>query len=283
MNGIGALVITRNEERTIQACLESLDFCDERVVVDSFSHDATIELASPLADRIYQRSFRSYGEQKNWGMDQLSTPWVLILDADERIPAELAQEMIDRTRSGAADGFWIYRRNFFFGRPVLGGGWGRDRVLRLFRRGAGRYDLRMVHEEVHMDVGATTASLSARLDHHSYLEWPSTFDRLLSYSTRSASDRIAEGRRATTLRLLFAPGIRFFKQYLVQGGLRDGIRGFVTCGLGGVTVFLRLAKMRLGEIEPAVVGAAPGGELRLRTVKGPPPSSEGFQSGEGVS
>ena len=86
---ISAVMPVYNEERMIEGCLESLDFCDERVVVDSFSDDATVERAMPLADRIYQRSFLAYGDQKNWGLSQLTTPWALVLDADGFLRAAL--------------------------------------------------------------------------------------------------------------------------------------------------------------------------------------------------
>ena len=112
---IGAIVITRNEASNIEACLASLDFCDSRMVVDSFSSDDTVERACPLADLVVRRDFLNHAEQKNWAIDQLATEWVFILDADERVPAGLAAEIRRCVDGGRHDGWWIRRSNWFFG------------------------------------------------------------------------------------------------------------------------------------------------------------------------
>ncbi len=272
MNGIGALVIARNEQEAIVDCLRSLAFCDERVLVDSFSTDATVERALPLADRVYRRTFVAYGEQKNWGLRQLTTPWALVVDADERVPQALAEELVRLAKACARHGYWIRRRNVFFGRVVHGAGWGRDRVLRFFLRERGAYDERAVHEEVCLRPGSRAGTCRGRLEHLSYADWDSTFERLLSYSTRGAADAAAAGRSARPWRLSLAPSARFLRQYVLQLGARDGVHGLVLCGLSGIGVFLRLAKLRLGEIEVRAVGpqGSAQGALRVETVKGPP-------------
>lgn len=271
MTGIGALVITRNEARGIEACLRSLAFCDQRVLVDSFSEDDTVARAMPLADAIYQRTFTAWGEQKNWGLDQLTTPWALVVDADERVPLELAGELVELARRGDADGYWIFRRNRFFGRTMRGAGWSRDRVLRFFRRELGRYDARAVHEEVVLTPGARAGTCAQRLDHHSYNDWEETFQRLTLYSTRGAADAAAAGKGAPLGKLVGGPPARFVRQYLAQAGFRDGVHGLVLCGLGGVGTFLKLAKLRLGETQLQPVGAAGDGGRRLVVAKGPAP------------
>ncbi|HKI83870.1 MAG TPA: glycosyltransferase family 2 protein, partial [Candidatus Krumholzibacteria bacterium] len=248
MSSIGAIVITRNEERNIQQCLKSLEFCAERVVVDSFSEDNTVQYALSYADKIYRRRFTSWGEQKNWALDQLDTDWALIVDADERVGISLAREIQEAVDSGRSDAFWIRRRNFFFGRPIRGAGWNRDRVLRLLRLDAGRYDHRQVHEEIRLRPGKRCGELEHRLDHFSYEDWSSAFDRMLLYSSRGAADALASGKSASVGRLAFAPGLRFWKQYLLQGGFRDGVHGLILCGLSASQLFLKLAKMRLGEV-----------------------------------
>lgn len=268
MNRLGAVVITRNEEKDIAACLEHLQFCDQRVVVDAFSEDGTVERARPLAERIYRRSFLSWGEQKNWALSQLDTEWALIVDADEWVGADLRQEILAAVERAEHEAYWIRRRNFFFGREIRGAGWGRDRVLRLLKVGAGRYDDRLVHEEIRLKEGVRVGELQARLDHFSYQEWPSTFERMLRYSSRGAADAYAAGKTAPAWKMVLGPSARFWKQYLLQGGYRDGVHGLILCGLSASQYFLKLAKLRLGEW-PVVAGA--DGPAKVEIVQGPPP------------
>lgn len=274
MNRLGAVVITRNEERNIGACLRSLEFCDERVLVDSFSEDATVATARPLAQKIYRRAFTSWGEQKNWALSQLESEWALVVDADERVSDELREEILQVAARGERDAYWIWRRNYFFGKPIRGAGWGRDRVLRLLRLGAGWYDHRLVHEEIRLKEGRSAGELLHRLDHFSYENWPSTFERMLSYSSRGAADAHAAGKTAPAWKLVFGPSMRFWKQYLVQGGFRDGTHGLILCGLSASQLFLKLAKLRLGEI-PIVT--RPDGPVKVEVVQGPRPRASEWE------
>lgn len=271
---IGAVVITRNEAANIRACLESLAFCDERVVVDSWSTDSTVEIARELAEHVYRRDFVHHAEQKNWAAGQLDTDWVLVLDADERIGEDLAAELQQCARSTAHDGWWIYRRNAFFGRFIRGAGWGRDRVLRLYRRGRGRYDDRLVHEEVSLVEGATAGRCHHRIDHYSYADWDSTFERLLSYSKSGAAERARRGHRGSVGALLLKPPARFFRQYFLDLGFRDGIHGLVLCQWSAIGVFLREARLLLGETGNEVVNPGPIADPRVECVQGRPPRAQ---------
>ncbi|HKI83498.1 MAG TPA: hypothetical protein VKA63_04100, partial [Candidatus Krumholzibacteria bacterium] len=117
-----------------------------------------------------------------------------------------------------------------------------------------------------------------RLDHFSYEDWSSTFGRMLLYSSRGAADALASGKSASTGRLAFAPGLRFWKQYLLQGGFRDGVHGLILCGLSASQLFLKLAKMRLGEV-PAP--PASGGSPEVEIVQGPSPRAMTTSNGGG--
>jgi len=264
---IGAVVITRNEERDLAACLESLAFCDERLVVDSFSTDATARIACEQAERVVQRDFTTHAEQKNWALAQLDTPWILIVDADERVPAALASELRELAEHAEHDGYWIRRRTWFFGRAIRGAGWQRDRVLRFLRREAGEYPPRAVHEEIELYDGRPAGACRHRLEHHSYRDWDRAFARLLSYSSRAAADRVGRGR-PTPAKVFFSPLARFGRQYLLQGGFRDGLHGFVLCGFSAIGVFLRWAKLAIGEVDiPG--GRGQDGPARVEVLKGP--------------
>ena len=269
--GIGAIVITRYEESQIVGCLRSLSFCDERIVVDSFSEDGTVERSRPLAEHIYRRTFIHHAEQKNWALRQAKSDWVLIVDADERVPPELARELVEKAANGSRDGYWLRRQNSFFGRRILGAGWGRDRVLRFLRRDAGIYAAQYLHEEIRLHEGRRAGTCRHPLEHHSYRDWPSTFERFLSYSTRGARDR--EGRRVRTSpwRVARKPLGRFLRQYLLQGGWRDGMHGYVLCAWSAAGVFVREAKLLLGETQAELLGAGHGGEIRVETIQGRTP------------
>jgi len=179
MASIGALVITHDEAANIVDCLECLDFCDERVVVDSFSEDDTVVRAEALADRIFHREFVDHAEQKNWGMSQLDTDWILLIDADERVSSDLGRELESLAEDGDRDAYWLRRENAFFGRWIRGAGWRRDRVLRFLRNGAGHYPAARLHEEIQVDEGRSVGECRHRLWHYSYDAWSPTFERLL--------------------------------------------------------------------------------------------------------
>jgi glycosyltransferase involved in cell wall biosynthesis len=265
---IGAVVITRNESANIGPCLDSVAFCDERVVVDSFSTDDTVDRACEKAEHVYRREFIHHAEQKNWAVGQLDTDWVFVIDADERVPSELAREIRAKMENQTHAGWWIYRRNAFFGRFIRGAGWDRDRVLRLYRRDRGRYDDRFVHEEVSLDPGSTAGSCEHRLLHFSYTEWESTFERLLSYSRSGARQRARRGYRGSVgAVLLKAPG-RFLRQYFLDAGWRDGLHGLVLCQWSALGVFLREARLLLGDFGNENVNRGPDRAPRVECVQG---------------
>jgi hypothetical protein len=222
-----------------------------------------------------QRSFVNHSDQKNFGIAQLATEWIIIVDADERVSAPLAAEILQRVRSADTDdgydGFWLYRSNHFFGRAISGAGWRRDRVLRLFRRDKGYHPEKLLHEEARLVEGARIGRCLQRLEHFSYESWNSTFARLLSYSSRGAAERARRGRRSSPWRVATRPAARFCRQYLLQGGWREGLHGYVLCTWSAIGVFMREAKLVLDEISVPVVGGGSLEEIRVEVVKGPPP------------
>jgi glycosyltransferase involved in cell wall biosynthesis len=151
MMSIAAVVITKDEERNIGPCLESLRWTDEIIVVDACSGDRTVEIARQYTDRLFVRAWPGFGPQKNFGIDKTNADWVLVVDADERVTEPLQKEILALLRTGPpADvaGFEIPRRNYFYGKWIRGGGIYPDYQLRLFRRSAGRYDDVLLHERL---------------------------------------------------------------------------------------------------------------------------------------
>ena len=164
MPRLSAIIITRNEASNIGDCLDSLTFCDERIVVDSDSTDGTLLIAREKGARIATHGWKGFGPQKNYALSLAHGDWVLSIDADERVTPELAAEIRQAVDSGKADGFELSRRSSFCGRMMRHSGWFPDRVLRLFRRQKGRFTDDPVHERVVCD--GKTARLKNSLLHY---------------------------------------------------------------------------------------------------------------------
>ena len=244
---LSVLVPTRNEAPNIRACLESVRWADEVVVVDSGSTDGTLAAARELADRVLEHEYVNSAAQKNWAIPQLTHRWILIVDADERVTPALREE-IERTLAdpSRADGYWIHRENHFLGRPIRSAGWQRDKVLRLFDRTKGAYEPLHVHAEV--EVRGRVGSLRSRLVHHTYRSLDQYFEKFGRYTRWSAEDLKARGVRASGPRLLLRPWLRFLRMYVLEGGFREGRAGIVLCMLAAFSVFTKYARRWEDEI-----------------------------------
>ena len=148
MPRLSAIIITKNEAANIGECLDSLAFCDERIVVDSGSTDGTLEIAKNKGARVVLHDWKGYGPQKNHALSLAQGDWVLSIDADERVTSELAQAINKAIDAGEVDGYEMARRSTFCGREMRHSGWFPDWVLRLFRRNKARFSDDIVHERV---------------------------------------------------------------------------------------------------------------------------------------
>jgi glycosyltransferase involved in cell wall biosynthesis len=236
-------VITLNEEERLRACLESVVWADELVVVDSGSSDKTVSIAREFTDRVLFRAWTGYGSQKNFAVAQCHGEWVLSLDADERVSVELRAEITAiLADSTPCAGFRLPRRNVFQGQWIRHGGLYPDLQLRLFRRGAGRFREPPVHESVALD--GHIGRLRGDLIHDSYRSVADFVTRANTYSALAATDLAAAGRGGGVADLVLRPLLRFAGMYVLRAGFRDGWRGLVLAGLYGYYVFLRAAKAR---------------------------------------
>jgi glycosyltransferase involved in cell wall biosynthesis len=239
-----AIVPTFNEESNISDCLASLGFADEILVVDSFSTDRTVELARAHPKvRVLQHTYEGNGPQCNWAMEQAAHEWILIVDADERVPEELASEIRGLLRSGPSAKLYRLRRtNVFLGKPIRGSGWGRDRLVRLVRRGAARYPERRVHADIEA-APSEAPLLSAPLVHYTVRSFDHYLEKLDRYARWGAEDLFREGRRSGFFPIAFRPFWRFWRSFVFEAGFRDGVRGLVICGLQAYGVFLKWARL----------------------------------------
>ncbi len=246
MSRLTAIVTTFNEAAHVEECLGRLAFADELIVVDSFSTDGSPDIARACGARVVQHEYESPAAQKNWAIPQAAHDWVLIVDADEWVTKELAEE-IGRTitEPRPRDGYQIKRRNFFLGREIRYSGWQNDWVLRLFQRDRGRYLDRQVHER--MVVEGSVGRLKGRLIHHSYRSLDDYWPKLSRYAEWNAIEARRQGVRVSPAYMMFHPGLRFLKAYLVQGGFLDGAHGLVVALLTGV--YAAAKDLRIWELQ----------------------------------
>jgi len=240
---ISAVIITKDEEKNIRACLETLAWVDEIIIVDSCSSDRTVEIARAFTDRVFVRAWPGYGPQKNFGIDQAKSEWMLIIDADERVTNPLREEILQLLRSGAPldlVGFKIPRRNFFYGRWIRGGGIYPDHQLRLFRRSAGRYDNVPLHE--HLELRGPTATLTSYLDHYSMPGIGEHVRKIIRYTTLGAQEKLKVRSQVTPLAIAGNHLATIFKTYVLRGGFRDGVHGIIVALFAGMYTFVKYAK-----------------------------------------
>ncbi|HMK56244.1 MAG TPA: glycosyltransferase family 2 protein [Dissulfurispiraceae bacterium] len=238
---ISVAIITHNEELNIGDALASVSEFDDIVVVDSFSTDKTVAIARKYTERIYQHEWQGFARQKQTAVDHARNEWVLVLDADERVPPALRKEIQAAILAPGCDGFFIPRRNFFLGKWIRHGGWWPDAVLRLFRKNSGAFDLREVHEKV--VVKGSVSSLSAPLEHYSYRSLSEYMRKMESYATLSAKEYLKENRKPTVKSIIVNPVSTFIKMYMLRRGFLDGVRGFMLAVLYSFQTFLKYAKL----------------------------------------
>jgi glycosyltransferase involved in cell wall biosynthesis len=234
-------VITLDEEERLRACLESVAWADEIVVVDAESRDKTTQIAREFTERVVVRPWPGFADQKNFALAQATGDWVLSLDADEEVSPELREE-IQRllAEPPTCEGYAVPRKNIFWGRWVRHGGLYPDWQLRLFRRGRGRFVARAVHESVQVD--GAVARLRGPLLHRSYRDVSDFLTRADRYSTLAADEWVRRGRPARPLDLVLRPLGRFLGMYVLRLGVLDGWRGLLLATLYAYYVGMRSAK-----------------------------------------
>jgi glycosyltransferase involved in cell wall biosynthesis len=241
VNRLSVAVIAWNEEDRLRACLESVAWADEIIVIDAESTDKTVQVAREFTDKIWVRPWAGFAAQKNFALEQTTGEWVLSLDADERVTRELRDRIGRLVRAnGPADGYSIPRKNVFWGAWMRHGGLYPDYQLRLFRRDAGRFAASAVHESVVIE--GRVEALDEPMLHHSYRGLEDFVTRSNRYSTLAAQEIVSRGGRAGLADLALRPLGRFLSMYILKFGFLDGWRGFVLAVLYANYVFLRMAK-----------------------------------------
>jgi glycosyltransferase involved in cell wall biosynthesis len=239
---VTATIITFNEAANIQAALESLSWADEIIVVDSESSDDTVAIARKFTDRVFVRPWPGYIAQKNFAAEQARHDWIFSLDADERIPPSLAEEIrAVVTTEPALRGYRVPRVTYHLGRWIRTTDFYPDYQTRLYDRRSARWRGKYVHESVAVD--GPVGRLRHELEHYSFRDLRDQLDRINHYTTLAARQMHETGRHATPFDLVVHPPAAFLRNYLLRRGVLDGAAGFTISAMNAFSVYLKFAKL----------------------------------------
>lgn len=244
MASLSVIIITYNEEPDIEACLQTVEWADEIIVVDCGSADKTVELCSRYTPHVYRVERHGSGRQKQEALNRATGDWALNLDADERVSPELKEEIRSVLNSpDALDGYCIPRHNRFLGRLIRHAGWGDDRPLRLFRRNNAQVTDTQVHEG--FVVTGRAGCLRQPLIHEAYKSLYQYLEKLNEYTSIEVRNRLRArpDRRIGPIHFMLAPMGAFWKMYVLKGGIRDGIPGLLLCLFSSFSVMTGYAKV----------------------------------------
>jgi len=268
---LSAVVLTKNEEKTIERCLKSLMFCDEIIVVDDGSTDGTVEhvykvnkcrdRSRPVPTKVFQRKLaRDFAGQRNFGMSKTSNEWVLFVDADEEVTRELQREIEVTLRQAQGDNsrvmvsltnhdkdaYYVRRRDFFWGKELKYGEVRQIRLIgliRLIRKDSGKW-LGNVHEEFKVkSQKSKVKSLNSFLNHYPHQTLKEFIKDINDYSSIRAEELYNQGKNVNVIEIMFVPAIKFIYNYLINLGFLDGAPGFAYAFLMSFHSFLVRAKL----------------------------------------
>lgn len=235
---LSVLLLARDESARLAALLPRLAFARQvLVVLDTATVDDSREIATRAGAEVVERALEDFGRQRQFGLDHCREPWILWLDADERIDSVAEQALRGAIEADGSAGYRIERRTWFLGRRIRHCGWRGERILRLFRRDRAQFEPALVHERV--TVEGPIADLPGTIEHHSYADWRACRDKLVRYAALGAEKSRRVGRRSGPLDVLFRPPLRFIRMYVLQAGFLDGAHGLALCALASAQVLLK--------------------------------------------
>jgi glycosyltransferase involved in cell wall biosynthesis len=264
------LIACKDERANIGPCIDSASaIADEVLVADSGSTDGTLEYVRRRGDcRIIEGVYTSSGDFRNWAIPQAAHSWILVLDADERLTAEAADEIREILAGEPKhDGYLIRRANHLMGHPIRYTDWGRDWVLRLFRREVCHYAGPSDHGSVQVHTG-NVGRLRHPMNHYTIWSWEQYLKKFNRYTRMQACEWNVDGVQPTFWRMAIKPPLRFLRDYVLFLGFLDGVKGLQLAWMSAFYSFIKQAKlweevhaMKQREVEAAAIDAA---ERRVR-------------------
>ena len=242
---ISVLIITLNEEINVKELLPDLDFADEVIIVDSYSTDNTKSIAQSFPNVTFiEHKFINYASQRNFALTQAKNTWILFLDADERIPAELKQEIKQTINNkDSLPAYYCYRTFMFKNTTLHFSGWQTDKIIRLFKKEKAHYDLeKLVHEKL-ISTGKT-GKLKYKLIHYSYHSYPTYRQKMQIYGKLKAIEELKKRTQPTLFHFYIRPLYQFLYNYLIRMGILDGKKGIIICYLNAYSVYVRYQELK---------------------------------------
>jgi glycosyltransferase involved in cell wall biosynthesis len=242
---LSVIIITKNEAENIQACLDSVKFANEWIIVDSGSTDGTLDIARAAGATVIETAdWPGFGPQKNRALDAATGDWVLSIDADERIPPELRDEILAAIASNANSAYALPRLSSYCGYFVHHSGWYPDYIVRLFKRDAGRFSADLVHESVQLKETACGKLKNAML-HYSYADDETYLRKLQQYSSLGARQAFAAGKRGGLGKAVLHACTSFLRSYIFRRGFLDGKAGVMVALSSAESTYHKYFKLML--------------------------------------
>ncbi len=239
---ISAAIITKNEGKNLKDCLKSIKFVDQVVIIDSGSTDDTVDIAQQFGCDFYPEPWKGFGPQKQSAIDKCKFKWVLVIDADERIPTETARTIQDAVRAQSdIAGYRFPRKNYFQGRWIRHLGWWPDKIVRLFKRDMGKMSDDEVHEEVL--VKGKIKDLNCPIEHYTEDRFSKILQKIDQYSSLGAERAYREGKRCSIWEAALRAELSFYQNYFLRLGFLDGHQGFTLSITDAINKFSKYAKL----------------------------------------
>ncbi len=245
---LSVVVITKNEEKNIARCLESVKWADEIIIIDSNSTDSTIDIARKYTNKILTIEWTGFGNAKREGVSEARFEWILSIDADEVITPLLKEEIIkvvstqvEKKDNPNISGYYINRKTNFLGKWINHSNWYPDYVLRLFKKDEGNVNTATIHEAVIVD--GATAYLKNDMHHFSYPTFELYLEKFNLYTTMGAEKAFQEKKKPNIADITVRPLASFLKHYIIKQGFRDGYEGFIISIFSSLSVFVKQIKL----------------------------------------
>lgn len=251
MRKLSALLIVKNERHHLPDVIDTLEFADEIIAVDSFSQDGTFEfLEKDPRVKVLQHPFTDYASQRNFCLTQANYDWVLFIDADERVPGQLADEIKDLlVQDDLANGYFIYRQFYYKRQKLRFSGLQTDKALRLFNKKKGSYKKeKLVHEALEID--RPIGFLKNKLDHYFFDNYNNYRQRMLAYGKLKGLELYNEGHKYSRLKHILKPFYKFLTHYIIRLGILDGKRGWIVSKLNAKSVIARYDELKSLSLAP---------------------------------
>lgn len=244
MPQLSVVIITFNEEKNIERCIQSVqELADDIVVVDSFSTDATASICKKYSVNFIQRKWEGYSSTKNFANSQAKYDWVLSLDADEALSEELKSSIQKLKQGDKLLSGKFHRLTNYCGKWIKHCGWYPDTKVRLFDRKITRWE-GIIHEQLFINSTEPILLLAGDCLHYSYYTIEQHYAQTEKFSTLAAQSLFEKGKKASFIKLYISPAVKFFTDYFVKLGFLDGAAGFTICRISAYTTYLKYKKLK---------------------------------------